>query len=252
MNLKLIILMLACYTAQAGLSIPDKKHKLKKIVSLNNIMKNNDATSFGSTNSRKQLLVNLARRDLTNIDGIELLEINKKRITNFAELELRVDKSLLTTIPDSIGLLTNMVELDLCLNKITSLPEAVGNLNQLRKLFLMDNKLNSLPNSIGNLIKLEFFYLNNNCLKQLPDSINNLLNIEKLDLENNKLITFPNGRLKEIANLNGYNLNENANVFIQISVAKKLLTKFSELMGCFDLEQDNNIDEFELLDKKIN
>ena len=41
-------------------------------------------------------------------------------------------------------------------SKLTSLPESIGNLTNLKYLYLKNNELTSLPESIGNLSNLEF------------------------------------------------------------------------------------------------
>ena len=46
-----------------------------------------------------------------------------------------------TSLPESIGSLTNLQELYLNNNQLTNLPEPFGNLTNLQKLWLSDNKL---------------------------------------------------------------------------------------------------------------
>ena len=60
----------------------------------------------------------------------------------------------MTSLPDSVGNLQNLVSLWIFDNKLTSLPDSVGNLQNLRKLQLFNNQLTSLPDSVGNLQNL--------------------------------------------------------------------------------------------------
>ena len=60
----------------------------------------------------------------------------------------------LTSIPESIGNLTELLTLDVSSNQLTSISESIGNLTKLTKLSLVRNELTSLPTFIGNLTSL--------------------------------------------------------------------------------------------------
>lgn len=89
------------------------------------------------------------------------------------------------TLPE----LTAPLSLDVSMNHLSSLPEEIGKLRNLVRLFLMQNKLNSLPNAIGNLSKLQLLNVDYNALLALPDTFTQLTNLETLSLKNNKLKT---------------------------------------------------------------
>ncbi|MBD3197389.1 MAG: hypothetical protein GF317_20200, partial [Candidatus Lokiarchaeota archaeon] len=109
----------------------------------------------------------------------------------FEKLELYLDSYDLKTLPESIGTLTSLKELNLIANKITTLPESIGNLNALKELNLSANKITTLPESIGNLTSLKELDLRSNDLKTLPESIGNLTSLEYLYLMPNDLKTLP-------------------------------------------------------------
>lgn len=58
-------------------------------------------------------------------------------------------------------------ELDLSGCRLTTLPESIGDLTQLKKLDLRYNQLQSLPESIGNLIQLQTLSLGVSTIRPL-------------------------------------------------------------------------------------
>ena len=71
-------------------------------------------------------------------------------------------------------------------NLLLSLPESIGNLTLLRDLNLSYNRLKSIPESIGKLESLEYLYLNNNELEILPELMGDLSLLKIIELYNNK------------------------------------------------------------------
>jgi Leucine Rich repeats (2 copies)/Leucine Rich Repeat len=97
---------------------------------------------------------------------------NESKIGFYAEnnavVALSVRYCAVTSLPASLGQLTNLQHLDLTGNQIISLPPSLGNLVQLKKLYLDDNQITSLPPALGNLINLEEIHLDGNQLASLP------------------------------------------------------------------------------------
>jgi Leucine-rich repeat (LRR) protein len=96
--------------------------------------------------------------------------------------------NLIGPIPQSIGYLVNLEELDLAVNELTGpIPDAIGNLVNLEWLWLNGNNLTGpIPETIGNLVKLRQGILRDNQLTgPFPQSIGNLVNLERLDLRRN-------------------------------------------------------------------
>ena len=95
----------------------------------------------------------------------------------------------LTELPETIGELTQLEQLDLQYNQLTSLPESLGQLVQLRTLALFNNRLATLPDSLGQLKELSYLSLSDNELTDLPPSLiqlEHLININ-FRLNNNPL-----------------------------------------------------------------
>ena len=95
----------------------------------------------------------------------------------------------------------HVVQLGLYNKKVTSLPESIGSLTLLTELNLEENELSSLPDTIGNLKSLTELYLNNNQLSSLPDTIDNLKSLTILNLTMNSLSSLPDTIKKWLKNL---------------------------------------------------
>ena len=94
-------------------------------------------------------------------------------------------------IPNNIGDLDYLRELNLDENLINNLPDNITDLDSLRILRLNKNLLNVLPDNIGGLTPLEELYLSRNQLTSIPESIGNLNNLKKLFIIENLLISLP-------------------------------------------------------------
>ena len=99
---------------------------------------------------------------------------------------------LIGTIPSSLGNLTKLTELDLLMNSLTgTIPSLLGNLTQLSSLGLSFNQLNgTVPSIVGNLIKLTSLFLGDNQLTgSIPSTFLNLVQLRVLALNNNPQLT---------------------------------------------------------------
>jgi len=145
--------------------------------------------------------------------------------TNATELDLSFMR--LTTLPESIGNLTNLKTLEVQKNQLTTLPDSIGNLTNLKELYVYDNKLTTLPESIGNLTNLEKLDVYDNLLTTLPDSIGNLTNLERLDVRWNQLTTLPDS-IGNLTNLKELNVHSNQLTNLHDSIGN--LTNLKELI----------------------
>lgn len=87
----------------------------------------------------------------------------------------------LSMLPDQVGELDTLEELDLSKAALTGLPATIGRLAQLRILRLYGYKLHSLPEQLGDLVSLQTLQLSYLSIP-LPDSVENLRSLTDLDL----------------------------------------------------------------------
>jgi leucine-rich repeat protein SHOC2 len=114
----------------------------------------------------------------------------------------------LTTLPESIGNLSDLTSLNLYSNKLTMLPTGMGKLSNLVELSLGTNQLTSLPESICKLTNLTSLVLSRNQLTTLPENISNLSSLTRLYLVDNLLTSLPNS-MASLSNLTELYLNDN-------------------------------------------
>ena len=90
----------------------------------------------------------------------------------------------LSFLPASIGELSALTTLDMYKTDITELPESIGMLENLIHLRLdMCKNLQSLPTSMGNLKSLSWLLMKETAVTHLPDSFGMLSNLVKLHME---------------------------------------------------------------------
>ncbi|KAL3717512.1 hypothetical protein ACJRO7_009014, partial [Eucalyptus globulus] len=116
--------------------------------------------------------------------------------------------SALRELPDSIGGLESLLELDLSYTKVTELPDSIGDLRKLKVIRVDHSKIRKIPTTIGTVEKLEEFHakkclnlegdiprgigslsflkilnLSHTCIRSVPKTINRLSHLQELHLE---------------------------------------------------------------------
>jgi Leucine-rich repeat (LRR) protein len=144
---------------------------------------------------------------------------------------VQFDQKTIKKLPESIGLMVNLKELDLVNNHLTTLPKSIKNLVHLGSLNIINNNIKFLPKeikSLSNLDKifwssndiqvlpsrlnfpttLKFLTLDGNKLKKVPASLGNYVDLKFLNLSNNLLETVPKSFFK-LENLKVLHIEEN-------------------------------------------
>ncbi|CAI9758080.1 unnamed protein product [Fraxinus pennsylvanica] len=132
-----------------------------------------------------------------------LIEVSAKKGTRELNLQCKLAEQI-EWLPDSIGKLFGLTNLNLSENRILVLPDTIGRLSSLEMLDLHGNKIIELPESIGDLLNLVHLNLSGNQIKTLPPTIGKLVRLQDLDLSSNGIMVLPEtiGSLVSLKNLN--------------------------------------------------
>ncbi len=115
-----------------------------------------------------------------------LSETEKQQVKQVTTIDLCCKG--LTEISSNIGEFTNLKKLNLGENNLTSLPESICNLTQLIELEIHSNpNLKKIPNCFKNLVNLKYFAAGFCGLTEIPQFIRHLSNLNELWLGENKI-----------------------------------------------------------------
>eukprot|EP00026_Physarum_polycephalum_P007638 Phypoly_transcript_07703.p1 GENE.Phypoly_transcript_07703~~Phypoly_transcript_07703.p1 ORF type:complete len:369 (+),score=52.75 Phypoly_transcript_07703:408-1514(+) len=164
-------------------------------------------------------------------EGLETFPSSLSDPSFFRTRTLYLFNNLLTEIPSSISLLSNLREMDLSHNRISTLHENLTLLPHLETINLTDNKLPSFPLLLTRIPSLQTLQIGSNNLTYIPSEVSNLTNLISLELRYNQIGQLPDS-IRTMSNLTNLNLFNNA------------LTAFPDLVlqmpGLLNLELRNN------------
>ena len=140
---------------------------------------------------------------MTDIEILVLLQKMDRGYVPNAEEQKELDEcesflisgTSISTLPESIGNLTNLQGLAIIDTSISTLPESIGNLTNLQRLIIIgisiSTSISTLPDSIGNLTNLQILFMGGISIRTLPDWIGELPNLTKLELSELTLDAIP-------------------------------------------------------------
>ncbi|KAF7849864.1 hypothetical protein BT93_L0192 [Corymbia citriodora subsp. variegata] len=134
-------------------------------------------------------------------------------------------------LPNSIGQLESLLELDVRFLKIHELPHSIGHLERLEVLRCSDCYLENLPDSIGRLQSLVELDLSGSKIRNLPDCIVNLKKLKVLNLNDSRISELPKtiGMLKSLEQLHARSEHLEGEIPSEIGALSSL--KFLNLSG---------------------
>ncbi|KAL1787454.1 leucine-rich repeat and calponin-likey domain-containing protein 3 isoform X3 [Sigmodon hispidus] len=134
---------------------------------------------------------------ILNLQALTFLNISRNQLStlpvHLCNLPLKVliaSNNKLVSLPEEIGLLRHLTELDVSCNEIQTVPSQIGNLEALRDFNVRRNHLIRLPEELAEvpLIRLDFSC---NKITSIPVCYRNLRHLQVITLENNPLQSPP-------------------------------------------------------------
>jgi len=207
---------------------------------------------FTSLPSCIKKLKNLEKLDLSSN---ELIEIPNElgSLTKLKDLNLSYNS--LTAVPTSLKNLSKLENLDLSKNLITEVSSDICKLESLKILSLYSNEITKISSCIQNLSKLQELVVNSNKLTTIPSGIYKLKSLETLDVSYNA-ITKVSSNIKNLKNIKYLELSNNEITDIQSAIGKlsKLETLYlnSNKINATIPESLNNLQELQSLNLNYN
>ncbi|XP_064408986.1 DISP complex protein LRCH3 isoform X2 [Latimeria chalumnae] len=136
-------------------------------------------------------------QSIANLQALTYLNIGRNQLTTLPPylccLPLKVliiSNNKLAALPDSIGSLASLRQLDASCNELQSLPTQIGNLESLRDLNVRRNHITTLPDELSELplVRVDFSC---NRISRIPVCYRHLRHLQSIILDNNPLQSPP-------------------------------------------------------------
>lgn len=170
--------------------------------------------------------------DIPYFAEIEIYHRNLNTLPNEIGLltnlqRLRVSSSCIKYLPETFDKLINLEELYLSVNDFEIIPSVLCKLPKLKKLDLQHNKITYISESLYDLKKLEVLNLSHNNITHMSDGISKMNNLIKLMIGNNLLTNLP-ADICQIINLQFIDLDYDK--ILNVQLADLLDPRVAELL----------------------
>jgi Leucine-rich repeat (LRR) protein len=118
---------------------------------------------------------------MSSISKLEYVELFLSIIKKY-----NIDYSIIKSIPQSIGNLSELKSLNLSYNNLTKIPKSIVRLDKLRILNLSHNNLKTLPD-ISSMKRLRDLNLSHNNFNEIPHSVEKVKNTLNLNIDSNPI-----------------------------------------------------------------
>lgn len=167
-------------------------------------------------NIRKERPVQILSKIVSTTELSSITQFDQKRIKKLPESigwmlnlkEIDLLNNHLSVLPKSFKRLEHLNSLDITNNNIKSLPKEMKSLANLEEISWSTNDIQVLPRKLNFPSNLKVLTLNGNRLRKIPPSLGNYVELKFLNLSNNLLETVPKS-LFELTNLKRLYLGEN-------------------------------------------
>ena len=185
--------------------------------------------SFFSLSAQSYTDDSLIVREILDLNGLDTVEVDAvtSKISNRVYALYLHDMNI-SVLPESLGNLDSLQNLQIQNNRLTALPESIGNCTRLRYLSAYYNHIHELPESIANCSELDLLYLLGNKFTKFPKVVLEFKKMLTLSLSNNHLTEVP----AEIANYERE---------IQLSISNNYLMELPEAFTSMKPEYINVI-----------
>ncbi|XP_031381919.1 TMV resistance protein N-like [Punica granatum] len=122
-----------------------------------------------------------------NLERLNLRDCERLQVID-PSIDLRLDQSKISELPESIGSLVTLQQLTVASTPLRELPKSIGGLNSLVKLVLSKIRVAILPDSIENLINLQVLKIDHSSVQSIPTALGQLEKLESIDTSGCRLL----------------------------------------------------------------
>jgi Leucine-rich repeat (LRR) protein len=213
------LMVCLCRLTASGELLQDyaRNHPMKLFVATRGAEMPNSTDQTNNLKEGDRVLL-LSEKGITDLAGISRLIVEDSGkevpVTSVNRLHVFLNRNAISTLPDEMAKLKNVIFLYFEHNKLSVLPRAlmdmdslegmyftanrfteippfVFQMTRLKKLQFSKNQLTALPEELGNLERLIHFNMSDNQIASIPQSIAKLTRLRVCDLSDNPFSSLP-------------------------------------------------------------